>query len=415
LKESFSTRVVLSGLAILFIFWLASRKSFYGDTISSAFLAVALLSVFLILLRTGTNLWEICGVAVIFLGLALIDLRILGFRTAWPVWVSFLGIASVAVLALRVLWSQGPARRIAVYTFVPALLFVTSEWCASYFLDWTQKARPRVLDLYLYSFDASLHVQLPFLFGQAFARSQSLSLISLLFYLGLPIAIGLTYAGCLMNDRKNAFPALLAFLLTGPIGAIFYTMFPALGPVHIFMADFPWRPLTYQQVPRLFLESLPVAGPRNAIPSLHAAWIFLVLWFCRGLSLVEKIVGAVFVIFTLIATLGTGEHYLVDLIAALPFTLFMLAVGYLLAGPRPYSLAIPCLTGLGMTLGWFALLRFTPHLFWRSPIVPWMTIAFTVVGCALAGNLLPTGRFIGRQPTTAFQAPLAALHSQNET
>ena len=36
-------------------------------------------------------------------------------------------------------------------------------------LGWTEKANPQVLDLYLFSFDSSLRVQIAFLMGQAYA------------------------------------------------------------------------------------------------------------------------------------------------------------------------------------------------------------------------------------------------------
>ena len=127
---------------------------------------------------------------------------------------------------------------------------------ASYLLDWTEKAHPKVLDLYLYSFDASLHVQFPFVFGRWFAQYPIFALMSFSIYIGLPIAIGLTYAGCLMRDRKNALSALVALLIAGPVGILFYNLVPALGPAHIFLQGFPWKPLSYAQVSRLFWSRL---------------------------------------------------------------------------------------------------------------------------------------------------------------
>jgi len=321
LSLSAPIRWVLGIGIVLTVLWVATRQTFFVDTISSPFLAIALFSIFLILLRTHTSVEELGGILAIT-GLAyLIDIDFLGFPYRWPVIASFVGLASLCMLAARAIWAPVEKRRLALFTVIPAFLFVASEWFASYFLQWGEKARPMVLDLFLYSFDASLGIQPAVLVGQWFARSVALATVSELVYLGLPIAIGLTFAGCLMRDRANAMPALVAFLITGPVGACFYTLFPALGPAHILHANFPWHTLTMDQARHLLLEPIAVAGPRNAIPSLHATWIFLVFWYARKLSLWERSGAAFFLFFTLAATLGTAEHYFIDLVVAAPFSL----------------------------------------------------------------------------------------------
>jgi hypothetical protein len=391
LKTPDYRRLLLSLAAVALLLWVASRKTFFADTISSPFLAIALLSVFLILLRTRISWKELTAVVILFLAFATYDLRILGYASSWPVWASFLGIASLGALCFRVIWSDGPERALAAWTLGPAFLFVVSEWMASYFLDWTERAHRTVLDLYLYSFDASLHVQPAFLLGQLFARFPTFVLISFLVYIGLPVALGLTYAGCLMRDKKSALPAMLAFLITGPVGILFYNLLPALGPVHILSRDFPWHPLSYAQASRLLLEPIAVAGPRNAIPSLHAAWMFLVCWYARNLSPLEKTIAGVFLLFTLFATLGTGEHYFVDLVVAAPFSLLIVAIAGLLSGGARRSHAFALVVGLGITLAWFAALRLGPKLFWVSPVIPWAACLVTLVLSSFSARGLDGG------------------------
>ncbi len=392
-------RLLPSFAVVALLLWVASRKSFFFDTISSAFLAIALFSVFLILLRTRSSWKELLAVAVIFVLIAAVDLRLADYKASWPVWASFLGIASLGVLSFRVFWRDGQERRLAGWTLAPALLFVGSEWMASYLLDWTEKAHPKVLDLYLYSFDASLHVQFPFVFGRWFAQYPIFALMSFSIYIGLPIAIGLTYAGCLMRDRKNALSALVALLIAGPVGILFYNLVPALGPAHIFLQGFPWKPLSYAQVSRLFLEPVAVAGPRNAFPSLHAAWAFLVFWYARNLSLGERILAGVFVFFTLCATLGTGEHYFVDLVVAVPFSLVVIAIAEILARRASNGRSVPLVVGLGLTLAWILALRYSPKIFWVSPIAPWGACLLTLLlSYVLGRKLLAAGPSAGAVP-----------------
>lgn len=392
MRQSDYRRLLLGFTVATLLIWVASRKSFFADTISSPFLAIAFFSVFLILVRTGTSWKQVSGVVGVFLALAAFDLRICGYVATWPVWASFLGIASLAGLAFRVIWSKGEEQRLAAWTLGPAFLFVASEWMASYFLEWTEKAHPKVFDLYLYSFDASMHVQFPFVVGRLFARYPGFAVVSFFVYIGLPIAIGLTYAGCLMRDRRNAMPALGGFLIAGPLGILFYNLLPALGPVHVFLRDFPWHPLTYDQASRLFLEPIAIAGPRNAIPSLHAAWSFLVLWYARNLSLAEKFLAGIFAFFTLCATLGTGEHYFVDLIVAVPFSLLVIAIAESITFRGWCTIRFPLIAGLGLTVTWIATLRFAPKIYWSSPGVAWITCLATLFISFLAGKALLDAR-----------------------
>lgn len=372
------TRALLSALAVALILWVTSRRTFFGDSISSVFLSVALFSIFLILIRTRFSWKEIAGVAAGAAFIYWLDIVLLRYPYTWPVLVSCVGLAGLAVLALRAIWAKSSARGEALLTLGAAFLFVASEWCAGYFLALGEVARPKTLDLYLYSFDATLGLQPAILMGQAFAKFHAFAVVSQLIYLALPVAMGLAFAGCILQARDNAKLALVAFLVTGPIGACFYALFPALGPAHILTANFPWHPLTMEQTRRLVLEPIAVPGPRNAIPSLHAAWIFLVYWFARRLSLAERIAAGVFVFFTLCATLGTGEHYLIDLIVAAPFSVLILALTMGLCGKWKMSYAAPLLGGLGLTLLWFVMLRYATPVFRISPVVSWLACAGTL-------------------------------------
>jgi hypothetical protein len=81
---------------------------------------------------------------------------------------SFLGLGALAVSGGRTIWASREERKLLVYAFLPAVLFVGSEWLATTMLDFTEKLHPKTFDLFLYSFDSSLRVQFSFLMGQAF-------------------------------------------------------------------------------------------------------------------------------------------------------------------------------------------------------------------------------------------------------
>jgi hypothetical protein len=134
-----------------------------------------------------------------------------------------------------------------------------------------------------------------------------------------------------------------------------------------------------------------VKGARNAIPSLHMAWVLLVWWNSRGLARWIRAIALVFVVLTVMATLGTGEHYFIDLVVAFPFSLMVQALcSYsqpFRSGPRRNAM----LFGTFVTLIWLALLSFSTTLFWSSPVVPWTMVVATVAPSILFWNRLVAG------------------------
>ena len=63
MNSSTTMRWVLSVAAVAAVLWVSTRQTFFGDSISSVFLSVALFSIFLILVRTRFSWAEIAGVA----------------------------------------------------------------------------------------------------------------------------------------------------------------------------------------------------------------------------------------------------------------------------------------------------------------------------------------------------------------
>jgi hypothetical protein len=397
--------LALLGLAV----WLGTSEHFYKSALLSIFFGVTLASVVLIHFRVRPS-WQdalcVLGGAGLF---TVIDFGFLHFTPSLAGIASFLGFSSLSILGLRAIWSRGKEQERMALAFVPALLFVTSDWGSTILLGWTERANPRVLDLYLFSFDSSLRVQIAFLMGQAYALWPWFKLVGTAFYIGLPMAIGLVYAGQLLRDRTRAVSAMIAFLITGPVGVIFYNLLPAVGPIHIFLSRFPWKPIPTEQVTRLLVEPIAVAGLRNCMPSLHMSWVLLAWWYSRGLSVWERGIAMAFLVFTIFATLGTGEHYSIDLVVAFPFAVFLQGLCALGLRWNDRARVTAVLYGLLMTLGWIGALRFAIKSFWISPILPWTCCILTVALAILAQRSLEAatdGRKI-REAVPTSAAPVA--------
>jgi hypothetical protein len=111
-------------------------------------------------------------------------------------------------------------------------------------------------------------------------------------YCALPLAAALVIAGTKGADRNRLLWALfIAAVLAVPC----YLLIPAVGPVHLNQPD----------------------APRNCMPSLHLTWATL-LWVNAPVTWLKRFALA-FVAITAFATLATGEHYAIDLVAAIPF------------------------------------------------------------------------------------------------
>jgi hypothetical protein len=382
------TKSILTLLLLACGIWLGTNSQFYHQAMAGAFIAMALASVIIVHLRLRRCWLDAALILAATLLLGAIDFRVLHFRYAIMAWLSFAGLSSLVIFGVRAVWAKDADRKLLLFGYVPSLLFVVSEYFADNLLHWTSAHHPKVLDLYLFSFDSSLGIQIPFVMGQAFSSWPWFRLVGVLFYIGLPIPIALIYSGQLLRVCEKAIPAMVAFLATGPIGVLFYNLFPALGPAHLFGQGFPWHPLSLAQAARIMVEPVAIAGPPNAIPSLHMAWVLLVWWYSRGLSTWERAFALLFLFFTVLATLGTGEHYFIDLIVAFPFALLMMSVCAFSLRFTDRSRMLAFCAGLAGTLGWFALLRRALPLFWRTPGIPWAFCAATVIATVLCERLL---------------------------
>ena len=381
-------RVGLTVLLYAVILALSLNRDFYNDAMVSAFLSLALASAWIVLGMIRRSWLDLLWVLAGGLSLAVLDFRVMAFNPIFMAGFSFVGIAALAVLGTHTIWADGDERKRCLYGFLPAVLFVGSEYMASTLLNLTETLHPKTFDVFLYSFDCSLRVQFSFLMGQLFWTWPWVRFVCLVIYMALPLPLALVYAAQLRRKRENALAVMLAFLVTGPLGVLFYNMLPACGPVHVFGAAFPWHPPSIAEAMEMNVVPILLKGARNAMPSLHMAWVLLVWWNSKGLARWVRAIALLFVVLTAMATLGSGEHYFIDLVVAFPFSLMVQA---LCSYSLPFSggaRRTAFLFGTFVTLIWLALLSFTTRFFWSSPVVPWAMVVATVAPSILLWNRL---------------------------
>ncbi|QBS44477.1 DUF5933 domain-containing protein [Nocardia sp. CS682] len=232
-------------------------------------------------------------------------------------------LTALAVIA-AVRWS-GERRRTALRAITFGALLILATKVGEIWLDITAWACPRVLDPYAQLADHALGNP-SWLVGHALdiAGPVPLSVVRWV-YFELPVAAIVVAVWQLRNVTTGEWPRhhlVRTFLALGLIGPLFYVIFPIVGPILAFgpqgngleIADV-WPnivpPLPFSVGP------MPFDGitPRNCMPSLHTAWALSLFIHSRRGPRWLRYGGAFWLVCTLIATLGLGAHYGVDLIA----------------------------------------------------------------------------------------------------
>ncbi len=159
--------------------------------------------------------------------------------------------------------------------------------------------------------------------------------------------------------------AYIAELIAGPI---LYTVVPACGPIYAFGKT--WL----HQAPVAAIPAR-LAGMPNAFPSLHVATAVVLVLFAPGKF--YRALSLAFLAGTCLATLSTGEHYVIDLFPGMLFGVYAAAVGF-----RRYRRAW---TFLLAALGWSVAVRFAYPVLIAHPVILRSLVAVTV---ALAAGVV---------------------------
>ena len=372
--------LALTGLALIVVVTLVFSRGFYDRTAADIFFSLTLAGTVLVFAHVRP-ISEIPQLAVITFVLTAAQIFFLKVPLRWFPFVAWLGVSSFLLLIARRLWGAAEQKELLQLAIVPPLLLVLLGYSSSTLLEITDNLHPKTYDLFLFFFDGSLGVQPSFKVGQFVLRSRWLTEIALLFYYGLPIPGMLVYAKQLVRQRSYAVTVFLGLLVAGPVGVLFYNLFPACGPIYLVGSDFPFHAPASQLVTASLLRPVEISGIRNAFPSLHVGWALLAWWYSEGLSRWTRFFLLLFLAGTVLATLGLGEHYLVDLAAAFPFELLIEAGCAVLVPISDRRRSMPFLAALLILLGWVALLRFGVRIVYLSPLIPWTLIVGTIISC----------------------------------
>jgi PAP2 superfamily len=356
----------------------------YFTNFDEPYLPFVIAGAFAFFLRSKPSRWEIYG----WLFTSALFVKVIHLSSI-PFWVlrvaagfSLLGFGAILLLGLRTVWSNRESQKNSLAFLAPALILIVFILTSSSVLRFSGSLSLQTEDAWLYAFDGSLGFQPSFAVGRVMFTHLVLARSAFLTYLSLPFAMAIVCAWkTAPNAKRISWHMLIVILLAGVGGWLLYNIIPGTGPIYAFGSNFPWHEIAYRDLARFapIKISLPAGIPRNAMPSLHMGWAVLLYWNSKGFPRSLRAALFIFLILTVVATLGGGQHYLVDLVVSLPFVLAVQSAS-LLAAPNSRKQLSALFCGLGATFAWLVIIRFGWALVMASRIIPWTLVLITLVG-----------------------------------
>ena len=255
----------------------------------------------------------------------------------------FLGLASLVVLLIRAVGAPNDRSPMVRRALAVIAIFNYIGVSLSLYISFARWARPVKLDYLLYTFDGSLGFQPAFKLAQLVRASATMTWIEVMIYNSFGLWFCLIYAAHARYNGKFPFDILRLFVSNAFIGFSLFFVFPAMGPKYAF-PTFPELPLAVHPAP-VVMDGFP-----NAIPSLHFGGALLIFWMARPWKWLRIATGT-FLVLTAVATMALGEHYLVDLVVAVPYALAILAFS-----AKVPDRNLPLISGGAMVASWLGIL-----------------------------------------------------------
>jgi hypothetical protein len=371
----FVLRSVLIALLVVLADFIALRldfrQPFVGYGIGGAFLVF-------IAARPKWNQLVLVSLASLMIGFFVFHTHVKDVTDITVEIIGSLGLASLLVLFCKLVWEPWGDCKPTLRLLLPASVLTFMVFGSVYSLNMASYLHAKTLDLYTFVFDGSLGWEPSFLCGRILAGHTWLFPVVKVTYEGILFAMAAFYAAYLPRRDKPVWELIELLFAAAMIGYLFFSIFPVSGPRYAFPGDFPWTDLSHERLAALNLRRIPVDWlvPRNGVPSLHFTWALLIWWNTRSLNRWARVSALLFVIATVFDTLATGEHYLFDLMAALPFSLWMQASMIRTVGFRDRRRWLPALCGAAMFIALLVIGRFgIPFLLENQ----WLACALAIV------------------------------------
>ena len=280
-----------------------------------------------------------------------------------------LGIAGVIAYLIASASGSPDERARARLSFGEALILPLSVVQVTFYL-WLSIYRNPIYDASILAFERRAHLVIEPAIVAAYDWS-ILSAAATACYLVLPVALAAIAAR--QRDPAGRLQVLLAALICGVIGFLLYRICPSTGPRDsLGLTDISRLAI----LPAIEPGPLWTPGevPRNAMPSLHAAWALLLVLNAHVLSSKWRGTASAFALLNILAAVGRYQHWAMDVIVALPLGAAVQLAVVWNERARAYAFSAVC---LGITIGWLVAIRTGVAATW-PPLAAWAGLAITI-------------------------------------
>lgn len=324
--------------------------------------------------------------AVLASGAALSVVLAIAFGEPWPnaphwYWVFLtgagFGLSALLALVLRLRYRTSEAD-LTIDLLAACGLAVLVDPTLTAYLHLTAALHPETFDIPLFRLDAMLGFQPSTTFALIAAQVPPFASLMNFVYLILLYGISVLYAMQRSGSLRLPVNIIVFSVVSAMIGTFLYQLYPVCGPKYAFGNAFPG----FLPSPESLSTSPAVVdpAPRNGMPSMHFGWA-LALWLNAAFLNVAWARGlfAILLGLTAVATLALGEHYLIDLVVAIPL---VVAVQALCSSGIPWTSAErrnAAIWGFALTALWIVGLRIGMDVLVSVPGLLWLAVIATVV------------------------------------
>lgn len=190
---------------------------------------------------------------------------------------------------------------------------------------------------------------------------------------------------------------LFSTFILGLAGFGLYYLMPAIDPSAFFGQLFPDNLPQAQSVPGGAVATTSSAF-RNSMPSIHASCALLAFLALRDCPVWQRSVGGLMVVSIFCSTLGLGEHYFVDWVAAFPLVLFVRGVATVYVPVFDHARRNALAAGFLLEALWVVAIRAAPYSLEFPQLIRALALASLIVPVILERQLVRAERLRELEP-----------------
>ncbi len=295
--------------------------------------------------------------------------------------ISSIGIGLASILLTLLTTKKGEESQQTRQKLIDFYVFANILQFSAYtLLDLTTLLHPITFDAVAYHIDATSGFNPSAAIAKLYAAVPRLATILDADYEFIAFGFPLIYALQLRCKQMPPANMLLVWVVSTLSCLIAYHLCPITGPIYLFGKDF--FPNALPELSKV-IDFGTIVTPvyRNGLPSMHFGTCLMLVFTARyQRSKILNLLLYVATALTFMATLGKGEHYLIDLVVSFPFIVAIQSYCTHVTDQGQKYRLFAIIAGISLWLGWVVLVRYGLILFQVIPGLIYLVSLITILG-----------------------------------